>query len=94
MPRHRVVGVVTGNEIRMKIQIEQAANPVCLVFPEGTTVFFKDEGWKELDTDETILASWCEYYGEGMTTGETIQGVFFKVMNDPLEVTPVKEIKE
>lgn len=87
-PEHSVTASVTGNVARVNLTIEQPQNPMTVVFPPETEIAL-DGKLRTLEPDEVIFAKDIHYFGDGMTTETTIDGIHFKALNDPQEIRPL-----
>lgn len=95
LPRHRLRGYITEGGGEFTLEIEQPKNPVTVKFPEGTRIWFEGEkGYRELEPDEVVFAEETYFFGEGMTTGRMTDGRWFKALNEPAEITPLKDASE
>ncbi len=94
-PSRRIELEQRGPITRVTISIQQATNPVTVKFPPGTEIYFEGQGgFRPLEPEEIVFAKEITFFGEGMSTGRTLEDRFFKAMDDPLQITPLRVIEE
>src|SRR3990167_10124904 len=91
-PRHTFKALVQGNKISVDVEIEQPKGVMVVKYKPGTEIYFANEekGYRPFREDEVIFAKEIHFFGMGMSNGQTTKDVYFKALDDPLEVNPLQ----
>lgn len=93
-PKHKFSLERKDDKAHIAIELEQPEGAVVVKYSPGTDICFEGEGskYRKFGKDEVILANEINYYGMGMSNGRTIENDYFKAMDDPSEVIPLKDV--
>lgn len=93
-PEHHVKARVRGNTLEVELEIEQPDGPMIVRYEPGTKIKIsnRDMDYRPFGEEEVILAREIYFFGEGMSTGMTTEGEYFKALDDPIEVVPLADI--
>ena len=94
-PSHRLRGSVDGNTVHIDVEIQQPDNPVTVTYKPGISIHIEGEnGYRPFREEEVLFAGEIHFFGQGMSNGRTIDGKYFKALDDPLEVNPLEIIED
>ena len=93
-PEHHATVEVVNGQIRINVELKQPKGTMVVRYKPGTEISFADEegGYRPFGEEEVIFAKEIHFFGQGMSNGQTTKDVYFKAMDDPLEVTPLENI--